>query len=550
MPAPLRTISRMSLAAALLAGAAPLVAQTPGGTLERPVRTLSLEDALTRAGEVSKPVGIARAGVERARGDQLRARSEYYPQLAGSAAYTRTLASQFSRVVSDSLINADTTVTTGCARFAADPTLPVGARLDSLERAVTCLSSANPFAAFGNLPFGQRNQYNFGLSASQTLYAGGRIRAQVRSADAGRRSAEIELAAQEAQARLDVVQAYFDAALSDRLLAIADSTLAQSERTLADVRLAKQVGNQPEFELLRATVTRDNGRPVVIQRRAQRDIAYLRLKQLLDLPLGDSLDLTTTLGDAAGSDSVLPPPPSVAAQLGDTATAGRAPVRQAAEAVASEEGQLGVAKAGALPLVRVTSQFARIGYPKSGLPSWDDFVSDWNVALSVSVPLFTGGRLKGDRMVARANLDAAKLRLTQAEQVAAVDTRTALSQLAAAEASWLASAGTTAQARRAYAIAEIRYREGISTQTEISDSRLLLQQAEANRAQAARDLQVARTRMALLRDLPLAGQAAAGAGGASGAAAGGSAATAPAPASPATPATTGAGAPSAFGATR
>jgi outer membrane protein TolC len=514
--------------AALTVGPAALHAQAADS-----VRTLSLEAALARAEQASRPVGIARAGVERAHGDQLRARSEFYPQLSGSASYTRTLRSQFSRAFNDSLLGSGTTSTQQCSRFTADPTLPVGARLDSLERAVTCLSTTSPFAAFGNLPFGQPNQYNFGVSASQTLYAGGRIRSQVRTADATRRSAEIELTSQQAQARLDVVQAYFDAALSDRLLAIADSTLAQSERTLKDVRLAREVGNQPEFELLRATVTRDNQRPVLIQRRAQRDIAYLRLKQLLDLRLADSLALTTTLGDAAGGDSVLPPPPAVAAELGDTLTERRAPVRRAAEAVQAQEGQLGAANAGALPLVRVTSQFSRIGYPKSGLPSWDDFVSDWNVALAVTVPIFTGGRLKGERMVARANLDDAKARLTQTAQFAAVDTRAALSTLAAAEASWRASAGTSSQAARAYAIAEIRYREGISTQTELSDSRLLLQQAEANRAQAARDLQVARTRVALLRDLPLPGQ--------SGPAAAAASATAPAATTVSPPQTTPAG---------
>ncbi len=55
----------------------------------------------------------------------------------------------------------------------------------------------------------------------------------------------------------------------------------------------------------------------------------------------------------------------------------------------------------------------------------------------------------------------------------------------------------------AYEIAELRYREGLSTQLELSDARLLLQQAQANRAQAARDVQVARVRLALLPDLPL-----------------------------------------------
>jgi outer membrane protein TolC len=49
----------------------------------------------------------------------------------------------------------------------------------------------------------------------------------------------------------------------------------------------------------------------------------------------------------------------------------------------------------------------------------------------------------------------------------------------------------------------VRYREGISTQTDLSQSRLLLEQSLANRAQAARNLAVARVRLALLRDLPL-----------------------------------------------
>ncbi len=70
-------------------------------------------------------------------------------------------------------------------------------------------------------------------------------------------------------------------------------------------------------------------------------------------------------------------------------------------------------------------------------------------------------------------------------------------------AAFEASAGTVEQATRAYQIAEVRFQSGVSTQLELSDARLLLQQAEANRAQAARDLQVARARVALLPDLPL-----------------------------------------------
>jgi hypothetical protein len=93
--------------------------------------------------------------------------------------------------------------------------------------------------------------------------------------------------------------------------------------------------------------------------------------------------------------------------------------------------------------------------------------------------------------------------LILARELADLDFESARQELAAARAAWEASGSTVGQAQRAYEIAELRYREGLSTQLELSDARLLLQQAEVNRAQAARDLQLARVRLALLPELPL-----------------------------------------------
>jgi outer membrane protein TolC len=106
-------------------------------------------------------------------------------------------------------------------------------------------------------------------------------------------------------------------------------------------------------------------------------------------------------------------------------------------------------------------------------------------------------------LVADANLDQARAQLDLTRELAALDARSAVERLESAEATWRASAGTVEQAERAYQIADIRFREGISTQLELNDSRLVLQQAQANRALAARDLQVARLRSALLPFLPL-----------------------------------------------
>jgi outer membrane protein TolC len=499
-------VRRLLALVALLGATGTLRAQTAAPEPRR----LSLVEALDIAEAQSEAVGIARQDVARAQGERRRARSAYFPQLSGNASYQRTLRSQFSALQSDA--------TTGpppeeCPSFSPRPGLTVEERLDSLEAAVSCASTADPFAGLGgDLPFGRENTYRFGLSFSQNLFTGGRISGQAAAAGAGLRSASVGLTSARAQLLLDVTQAYYDAVLGDRLVAIAIATLEQADTTLSQTQLARNVGNQSEFDLLRARVTRDNQRPVVIQRQAARDLAYDRLRQMLNLPLSQPVALTTELGDTA-----LVHPARLAELVdtpADTSPDVRAPVRQADEAVRSQEALLRVARAQQWPQLTLSSDYAEFGYPGDVSPFGTNYLSDWAVTLGLQIPLFTGGRIRGDREVARANLEQSKLRLRQTRELAQVDARSAQLQLAAAEAAWQASSGTEEQATRAYQIAEVRYREGISTQTELNELRIQQAQAQVNRAQAARDLQVARMRLALLPALPLAAPATAAATGA------------------------------------
>ena len=143
------------------------------------------------------------------------------------------------------------------------------------------------------------------------------------------------------------------------------------------------MGNQSEFDLLRARVTRDNQRPVVIQRRADRDLAHYRLKQLLDFPLDQPLALTTELGDTALVDS--PRLSQLVANPGDTSTSTRAPVRQANEAVEAQRGLLRAAKGQRLPQVA-----AELTVPPAGL-------SQQRLALRGGLRLRLGGVGSGCR---------------------------------------------------------------------------------------------------------------------------------------------------------
>ena len=483
-------IPRLSVLAAafalVLVGVGTAAAQSPQ-TPSVPSGPLTLEQVLAIAEARSEAVGIAQVGVTRTEGDAVRANAAGRPQLSAAASYDRSLANEFQGV------------------------------FDNIDFGGSGSGSGTGDTGDGgslaDLPFGRANTWRASLSFSQSLYSGGRIGAQKRLADLGRTTAEQTLAGARAQLRFDVTQAYYDALLSDRLAVIAQATLDQAGATLQQTQAGFDAGTQPEFEVLRARVSRDSQTPVLIRQRTSQELALLRLKQLLELPIDYDLRLADDLGDPALApapvfaervgpvEAALRTPDPVAVRLQKTPMPDRTAVAEAVTTVSLREAALKAVEAERMPSVNFTSNYSRIAYPSGAFPAFDR--ANWSLGAAVTVPILTGGRQRGDEMVARADIEQARLQQKQVAELAALDTRSAWAELIAARASWEATAGTVQQATRAYEIADVRFRNGVSTQLELSDSRLLLQQAEANRALAARDLQVARARVALLPDLPL-----------------------------------------------
>ena len=455
---------------ALALVAVPVAAAAQAATPVTSPIVLTLDEALALAEARSEQVAIAAAAVERARGGQLRARSERLPQLAGSASYDRSLASEYEGLFDDGFFG--------------------GEGSDNVD-----------------LPFGRKDTYRLNLGFSQALYAGGRITAQEEQARLSRASAATSLESTRAQLALDAARAYFDAALSDRYVAIAEASYDQADRAYEQTRAQREAGRQSEFDLLRAQVDRDTLQPDVIRQRANREIAYLQLKQLLEIPPSTELQLALDL-EAEGVVAERLASAIAAAEAGLDART-RSGVTLADNAVAANDAGVRIARSQRLPAVNLVSTYGLVNY--SGLPAFGDFRTNWTLGAIMQVPIFTGGRIKGDEIAARADLEEARQLAKLSRELADLDAESARQELVAARATWEASGGTIRQAARAYEIAELRYKEGLSTQLELSDARLLLQQARTNRAVAGRDLQLARVRLALLPELPLTTPGASGA---------------------------------------
>lgn len=427
---------------------------------------LSLEQALSRALSVSEDLAIAGAARARADGQYWSARAGLLPSISGAVSYQHQFSTQFD----------------GLFEPPPDATTPTGGGGDAD-------APVNPFTA--------PDTWQVGLQATQGIYGGGRTGAAWKVATLQRDIADLSTSSVRAAVALGVASAYYDAVLADRLVEIGASALAQAEATLRNTELAGEVGRTSEFDVLRARVEVENQRVQLIQAERARVRVRLALANLLNLP-PDEIQTTEDLESPVAVDEI------AVRLLGGVPSADRAAVTQAEAAVEATEASVTLARAAGLPSVGVTGSIAWFGWSDDvlppGLDQWRDAA---NVRVQMAVPIFNGGAVRGQVHEAEAGVIEAKTRLQLTREGASADAVDAREALAAAEAQWAATNGTVAQAERAYEIADVRFREGVSTQVELADARLLRQRALANRAQAARDLQVARTRAALLPLLPL-----------------------------------------------
>jgi multidrug efflux system outer membrane protein len=450
----------------ILLGAIPqdASAQVAGAT----TRSLSLAEAVEMARQSSEALTIARSQLDVAASHRTIATSARLPRVAGYSSFDRALRSEFQGLDFGA---------------PAEPSAPTSPPVD--------------------LPFGSPNTYRVGVTVEQTVFSGGATRARGRAAASESRAAELGLRSAQAALTLEVTAAYYDAVLTAQLARIAASSLAQADSTVERASVLLRAGRGSEFDWLRARVARDRQRPTVIRHATDRDVAMLRLRQLVHAPSDETLALTTGLElepPAARLASLeIAPAPSELAPRG----AARSVVQAAGETVRRHEALLSASRAARWPSISLTSSYERVAYPRTGLPGGRDFRTNWTAGARLDLPLFTGGRQRGTEREAEAELIAAHASLQRTAQLAALDSHIAAAQLAAAEAAWAASDGGVREATRAYEITALRHREGLAIQLELADARLALEDARAERARAARDVLVERLRTALLADLPL-----------------------------------------------
>ena len=423
----------MNARSALLSAALLLV--TPVAAIAAPLR-LTVDDAVARARAGGEEVRVAHARVLEARGRVREALANVFPQVNGKVRYARLFDSIYEGLGDD-----------------------VGGDL-------------------ANSPFAAANSWNAEVTATQALWDF-KIGAGLKAAKFFKQAAQHNERETTGDLVYRVKQAYYDAASAERLLHIAEFGRDQSKAHENQVALFQREGTRAEYDLLRAQVDAANQEPIVVAARNARELAHLELKRLANIPLEMEIELEPALEPADGQ---LPALAEAATDLGPRGSleAANATIQLQRQAVRVRAYQ-------DWPSLSASTTISHQAFPEDEFPGRDEFRRNWEASVELSVPIFQGFRNHGAADRERALLQEAVAEYDRLKEAVALEGARARAELARTQALLSARRETVRRATRAFELAGVRYANGLSTQLEVSDTRLEMQTAEVDQVEATRD---------------------------------------------------------------
>jgi outer membrane protein len=326
------------------------------------------------------------------------------------------------------------------------------------------------------------------------LYTGGRISALVESAEADRRAVEAERRTAEADVRLETARAYWLLVTGRSRIAVLEQTMTRNDAWVRDVRARVDAGVLPPNDVLSAEAQRARQSVRLVQARQDAALAEMTLARLIgETPGRTTIAPSTPVAEPTAGVAALIEAPVDAliaraiesrperAALVDRVTAANANADAAAAARAPQISGLAAVEPSS-PNVRF-------------FPRTDRWRTSWDLGVTLSWPIWDGGRSRAEQAAAVAQADAIRHRVRDFDDVVAVEVRDRVMAIATGREALAASEQAVAAAGEARRVIEERFAAGVATSTEVLDAQLALLEAELERTELLASLRLAEARL-------------------------------------------------------
>ena len=322
--------------------------------------------------------------------------------------------------------------------------------------------------------------WTVGIYVRQLVYSGGGVRAALDAAKTTREAAALDIQAVVDEVLLSVRTRFADVLLARERIEVQEQSVNLLREQLQTVKNRFEAGSVSQFEVLTAEVALANAQPALINARNSFRIAIDELRQVLGYRGGFGGDLQK-IPEFEGELAYAPATYDLEAALA-AAKAKRPELLRLEQLQRAREAGVTVARSGYLPQLYVRAGYE--GRKLSSSNSFSDTQDGWTAGVSGSWAIFDGARTRGRVAQARAQLNQARLGVSEQSLAIEVEVRRALSSLQEAGELAEAAAKVVDQATEALRLADVRYRNGAATQLDVLQARVALTEAQLNRLEA------------------------------------------------------------------
>ncbi len=354
------------------------------------------------------------------------------------------------------------------------------------------LSFGGSYTRLGSVPeygfegmsfkMGSENNYNLGLSLQQSLFTWGQIKNSYHISKYGLSLAREEYRGARQEIKFNVTSLFYNVLLAEELIKVRQGSIARTEDHLKTVQERYDKGYASEFEVLRVKVQLANAKPPLVQAKNLHQLALDNLKNLLGINLSDSVSLEGSLEfESFEVDQ---------SQAEEFAFGNRSELKLLKEQNRIGQKALALARAGNKP-----SLFGMANYEyKKPYYSEDEWKTDWNFTLSLSLPIFDGFLTRAKVRGAKSELRQLDITDKQVRDLIRLEISQAISDLNLARENILSQEENVKQARESLRIANVQYEKGMLTNLELMDTEFALTVAETNHLQALSDYLIAKAK--------------------------------------------------------
>lgn len=335
-----------------------------------------------------------------------------------------------------------------------------------------------PTIVFMGQQFTMGTNYTFQHSIDLTfpIFTGGSRYFNIKAQSYLRKSLSEELKGKAQETVLDALQAYYGIILANSLAGSARDAADVAQSNLNQVTIFYNNGTATELDLQRARAQYYSTLPQLENAESNRLLSYERLKAVLNMPLEDSVVVSDTLSQKDFLDG-----------LKGTDLSGYKRIsmesRPELKAIKSQADAAGVGESLALsqfsPVLAFSANLQHQAFTDTDRLMWKDYVRSKAISLSLTWPLFEGGRRLIDYQLAKVRTNQADLLRRQAETQFSLEVEQNYYRFNEAVKALQSLEEAMKQSRESLRLSNLLYSEGMSTQLDVLNAQLLYNSSRA-----------------------------------------------------------------------